>query len=116
LLAALQIAQQSRQRSGQQAILLLFTDGRANVGLHRSLGHSESQNDIDSEIRKLGRALATERVRIIVVDAALRFASQGEARQLAACLGANYVSLPNPRSPNAADTIAAAASSLRADS
>lgn len=115
LLEALRLAQRAKSRSSQQTILLLFTDGRANVGLRQSGSADSAGRDsaINCEVRQLAGALSTENVECVVVDTGSRFATRGEARVLADILGARYVSLPYPQTTGASDVIVAAALELR---
>jgi magnesium chelatase subunit D len=115
LLAALGVAQRATSRSAQRTILLLFTDGRANVGLRADVSGDPARRaaSIETEIRRLGAVLADKRVACAVVDTGSRFASRGEARALADVLGARYVTLSGPQTRGASDVIAAAAADLR---
>jgi magnesium chelatase subunit D len=85
LFRALAMARQSRLRGMHDVAILLFTDGRANVSLRNG--------PIEEELRRLGRLLAEEKVRVIVVDTRPRFVQSREATELAATLRAEYVYL-----------------------
>jgi magnesium chelatase subunit D len=79
---------QSAKRKGQTPILVLLTDGRANVGLDGSGGRKRAQDDAQS----LARMIRADGLLSIVIDTSPR--AQKPAQQLAAELGARYVPLP----------------------
>jgi Mg-chelatase subunit ChlD len=74
-------------------MLLLFTDGRANVSLRagETCDKTTRQLLIDQEITQLGAALRRRGVVSIVVDTQNRFTSRGEGQRLAGQLGGRYV-------------------------
>ena len=86
VLTAIELARRSRLQGMSQAMLVLFTDGRANVGL----GHGRA---IDDELKQLGALLGAEGIASVIVDTKARFLSNGEGRALAGQLGARYVYL-----------------------
>jgi magnesium chelatase subunit D len=88
LLAADEMARQAARRGILQTVLVLLTDGRANVGLHEG-------GDVQAELQQLGRYIAASNLHVLVVDTQRNYLSRGEARQLAEWLGADYVYLPN---------------------
>jgi magnesium chelatase subunit D len=85
---AIELAWVARSQGMPQAMLVLLTDGRANV----SLAQARTPTD---ELERLGRVLASEGIESVVIDTKLRFVSAGEAQSLARMLGARYVYLPN---------------------
>jgi magnesium chelatase subunit D len=89
LLAAIEVAAQARSRGILQTVLVLLTDGRANIGL------KANRADITTEIQTLGQHVQLAGIRTIVVDTQRSYLSRGEARQLAAWLGGEYIYLPN---------------------
>nr|WP_119061852.1 magnesium chelatase subunit D [Dichotomicrobium thermohalophilum] len=78
----------SAKRKGQTPILVLLTDGRANVALDGSGGRQRAQDDAQS----LARMIRAEGLLGIVIDTSPR--AQKPAQQLADALGARYVPLP----------------------
>ncbi len=88
LLLADDVAQQARRRGILQTVLILLTDGRANVGLH-------GQENVQEELQRLGRYIASSPLHVVVVDTQRNYLSRGEARQLAEWLEAQYAYLPN---------------------
>ncbi len=89
LLAAIDVAQQARARGIMQTVLVLLTDGRANVGLRAG------REQIVEELQTLGRAVVAAGIQTIVVDTQRTYLSRGEARKLAEWLAGEYVYLPN---------------------
>lgn len=89
LLAAIEVAQQARARGIMQTVLVLLTDGRANVGLRAGREH------VAEELQTLGRAVVAAGIQTIVVDTQRTYLSRGEARKLAEWLAGEYVYLPN---------------------
>jgi magnesium chelatase subunit D len=104
LLRALDVAKQARERGIMQTVLVLLTDGRANVGLRAE------RQDVQAELQHLGRQVAAAGIQAIVVDTQRGYLSRGEARRLAEWLGGTYVYLPNAQG----EQIAALASEARA--
>ncbi len=96
LLAADEIARQAARRGILQTVLVLLTDGRANVGLHEG-------GDVQAELQQLGRYIAASSLHVLVVDTQRNYLSRGEARQLAEWLGAEYIYLPNASGEEIAD-------------
>jgi magnesium chelatase subunit D len=89
LLAAIDVAQQARARGIMQTVLVLLTDGRANVGLRAG------RDQVAEELQTLGRAVVASGIQTIVVDTQRTYLSRGEARKLAEWLAGEYVYLPN---------------------
>jgi magnesium chelatase subunit D len=97
LASALEIARFTRRQSTERIVLLLFTDGRANVSLRvdEKLNGAARQREIESELERLGVALGQADVTTIVVDTQNRFTSGGEGQRLAMMIGGRYVYLPS---------------------
>lgn len=102
LLLAETVAQQAKSRGIQQTILILLTDGRANVPL-------EEGNNVREELQKVGKFIAASSLQVMVIDTQRSYLSRGEARQLAEWLGADYAYLPNADSEQIADLAASKA-------
>jgi magnesium chelatase subunit D len=95
LLCAVEIAGRAARQGAQRIVLLLFTDGRANVSL-RAQGkenQAERRRLIDDELRQLGQTALQAGLRTVVVDTQNRFTSGGEGRKLAETIGARYLQL-----------------------
>jgi magnesium chelatase subunit D len=102
LMGALEIARHERRRdAGQRIVLLLFTDGRANVSLSQgeSLDRASRRLVIDRELTGAGSALSSANVTTVVVDTQNRFTSTGEAQKLAQLIGGHHVHLPPATAP-----------------
>lgn len=97
LLQALEIARQARSRGILQTVLVLLTDGRANVGLRAA------RDGIQAELQVLGAHLTENGIRTIVVDTQRNYLSRGEARNLAGWLHAEYIYLPNAKGEQIAE-------------
>ena len=102
LLSALTVAAQARSRGVLQTVLVLLTDGRANIGVRGQRG------EIAAELQQIARQVAAAGIRTIVVDTQRSYLSRGEARQLAGWLDGAYVYLPNARGEQIADLALAA--------
>ncbi|GAB4213185.1 MAG: magnesium chelatase ATPase subunit D [Roseiflexaceae bacterium] len=97
LLAAIDVARQARSRGIMQTVLILLTDGRANVGLRAG------REGVEEELRALGRSVAAAGIRAMVIDTQRSYLSRGEARRLAEWLGGQYVYLPNAKGEQIAE-------------
>lgn len=95
LKCSLEVARQAGRESAERIILLLFTDGRANVSLRIREGWSaaERQRAIGTELTRIGVALRELGVKTIVVDTGNRFISNGEGEKLAEMVAGSYVYL-----------------------
>jgi len=89
LVASLDVADQAKRRGFGNIVLVLLTDGRANVGL------KADRAGVDAEVTQLARAVAATGIRSLVIDTQRSFLSQGNATQLARALAGDYLSLPN---------------------
>jgi len=90
---AIELARLARLRGTSEAMLVLFTDGRANVGLGDGRA-SRTKSTIGEELGQLGALLGSERISSVVVDTKSKFVSSGEGEALARMLGARYFYLP----------------------
>lgn len=79
----------------RETVLLLFTDGHANVALsqHGKKHRALRQEIIEDEVRRLSLSLHQTRCRVIVVDVQREFESSEESRRLAEILRARFVKL-----------------------
>ncbi|MEM1080898.1 MAG: magnesium chelatase ATPase subunit D [Pseudomonadota bacterium] len=102
LLLADEVAQQAATRGIFQTVLVLLTDGRANIPLREG-------EDAQQELHTIGRHVAESNVQVIVVDTKRNYLSRGEASTLAESLGAEYAYLPNASGEAIAELATAAA-------
>ena len=95
LMSALELARISRRQSASRVVLLLFTDGRANVSLstNETRDKAARQREIGNELKQIGAALHQADVETIVVDTQNRFTSGGEGEKLAGMIEGRYVYL-----------------------
>ncbi|MGB8510079.1 MAG: magnesium chelatase ATPase subunit I [Pyrinomonadaceae bacterium] len=96
LARSLEVARSAKAVAARQIVLVLFTDGRANVALDETTSSARATRRLllESEIERLGVALVEARVSAVVVDTQQRYLSNGEGRHLAGALGGRYVHLP----------------------
>jgi magnesium chelatase subunit D len=99
LLLADDVAQQAKSRGILQTVLILLTDGRANISLR-------PDGQVQEELRQIGRYIAESSLQVMVVDTQRSYLSRGEARQLAEWLGGEYAYLPNASGEQIADLAA----------
>jgi magnesium chelatase subunit D len=105
LVASLEVAEQAKRRGFGNIVLVLLTDGRANVGL------KADRSGVDTEVKQLAHAVAATGIRSLVIDTQRSFLSQGNATQLARALAGDYLYLPNAQGT----AIAAAARQVASD-
>lgn len=96
LLLAADVAKQAESRGILQTVLVLLTDGRANVSLR-------PDGNVQEEVQQIGRFIAESRLQVIVVDTQRSYLSRGEARKLAEWLNGEYAYLPNANGEQIAD-------------
>ncbi|MCM3902980.1 MAG: magnesium chelatase ATPase subunit I [Pyrinomonadaceae bacterium] len=88
-----------RERSNGEIILLIFTDGNANVaaGLNGRASEpalrAERREIIERELAHSGSALAKAGAKVFVVDTQTQWGSNDDARVLAEKLGAKYLTV-----------------------
>jgi len=83
VLKAIELARLSRLQGMSSAMLVLFTDGRANVGI-------SSERRIEDELKRLGALLQEEGIASVLVDTKAKFLSKGEGSAVARALGSGY--------------------------
>jgi magnesium chelatase subunit D len=115
LVEAMSLARLARSRGLSRAMLLLFTDGRANVGLHVGGRKEPSQGaeSIPEELRRIGRVLETENIEAVVIDTRPRFFSTGEGQALAELIGGRYLYLPRADTAAIYNAVSSAAEEAR---
>jgi magnesium chelatase subunit D len=104
LMSALEVAREAGRGGAGRIVLLVFTDGRANVALNAEGKGSAGANrrNLENELKIVGARLQQARVTTIIVDTQNRFTSGGEGRKLAEIVGGRYLYLPSASPNNAA--------------
>lgn len=77
------------QRRGQTPMVILMTDGRANI----ARDGSQNRTKAESDARSAGRALRAAGITVLFVDTAPR--ARAQAAKLASEIGARYLPLPH---------------------
>lgn len=115
LIEALSLARLARLQGISQTTLLLFTDGRANVGLHAvgRNGPPHEGESISEELKRIGAILETEGIAPVVIDTRPRFVSTGEGRALAELIGGRYLYLPRADSTAIYNAVASVSDEAR---
>lgn len=103
-----------------RCMVVLITDGRANISLAKSNEDPEAlapdapkptQDELKDEVRDMAKKLGAAGMQLLVIDTENKFVSTGFAEEIAKAAGGKYYYLPN-----ASDAaIAAATSSAMAD-
>jgi magnesium chelatase subunit D len=90
---ALNVVNQSREKSGN-AVILLFTDGGANVPMTiEARGAVARRTMIESELATLGAALRRASINAVVLNTQNRFSGSNQARAVAENLRADYLQM-----------------------
>lgn len=112
---ALEIARLARLRGLPQAMLVLLTDGRSNVGLRDGMTQDRFARGsvINEELQTLGAALLSADIASVVIDTKSKFVSGGEGRKLAESLGGRYLYLPRADSTAIYNAVTTAVSQAR---
>ena len=95
LLRAYELSRQARAIVGR-VVLLVFTDGRANVPLAGRAGEMRQAlaRRIEDELRQVGGLLRQAHLTTFVVDTRQRFTANDHGERLARTLGGRYLLLP----------------------
>jgi Mg-chelatase subunit ChlD len=101
---AIELARLARIQGMPRAMLVLFTDGRANVTV-------SGARTLTAEFEHLGRLLKEEGIASVVIDTKSRFVASGEGQALSAMLGSRYFLLPRSEVGSVYDVISKAARS-----
>jgi magnesium chelatase subunit D len=93
LACSVEVARRAGIQHKGETLLLLFTDGRANVSLsaNGSTERSQRQHLVASEMKLLGRDLHQMGIPLVVIDTQKSFVPNEEAMALAENLGGGYV-------------------------
>ena len=99
LLRALEMSERAARGGTGRIVVLVFTDGRANVPRDGQIDGDRAsvRRRIKSEVEKIGVALQRNGVASVVIDTQNRFTSGGEGQALAHALGGRHVYLPSSK-------------------
>jgi magnesium chelatase subunit D len=106
--AALALADRIR-RQGQQPLLVLMTDGRANVARDGSAGRAQALEDA----LRVGRQVRASGIAALAIDtaAALQRGAEAPTLRLAEAMSARYIKLPMADAAGVSDAVRAASAS-----
>jgi magnesium chelatase subunit D len=108
ILAALELWRRESRAGAQPALLVLLTDGRANVGARDQAIINEELDAVAAEVRRA-------RLDSLVIDTEAGFTSRGEGEALAARLGGRYLRLPRAGAAAVYQSVRDEAGRLRRD-
>lgn len=103
LLRALEVSERAARQGTERIVLLVFTDGRANVPRDGRIDGDivVARRKIKVEVEKIGVRLQRLGVTPVVVDTQNRFTAGGEGHALALSLRGRYVHLTSSRQAGA---------------
>ncbi|HWQ56670.1 MAG TPA: magnesium chelatase ATPase subunit D [Bryobacteraceae bacterium] len=107
LQAALDLARRDQYSQNRRKLLVLFTDGRANVAQGSGTGQ------IWHELRIVSAALQHERVTCLIIDTTHAVVSTGQTERLAELLGGRHFHLPRRQAGALCDMVTAMAETVR---
>jgi magnesium chelatase subunit D len=99
IFSTLEIAKRARRQGASRIVLLLFTDGHANVSLRGEVARATPARTqlIWRELEQLGAQLQRAGIASIVVDTRNRFNGGGDGQRLADKLGGRHLYLSSHR-------------------
>jgi magnesium chelatase subunit D len=108
--SALNLALRARP-AGRETLLVLLSDGRANVPRNPGPGGREA---VWRDVEQVCAAMRAERVNSVVIDTTHQSVSNGEAGRIAELLGGRLVHLPHPKPDAVCAAVSAAVEAARA--
>jgi magnesium chelatase subunit D len=107
LYLALEVLEMERLKDREVLpLLVLLSDGRANVFLDSSASSKQKSGVSPSEeARAVGSLIQEKRIRSVVVDTELDFIKLGLARSVAQAMGASYIKLDELRADRLAEAV-----------
>ncbi|MEW6128889.1 MAG: magnesium chelatase ATPase subunit D [Acidobacteriota bacterium] len=114
LIKAIEVAGQAHSQEISQAVLLLFTDGRANIGLGKRNEKSKNSSALlQEELGQLGLLLKETFITSVVIDTRANYLANNDGRNLAATLAAQYIYLPRAEGRHIYENISSFTNRLR---
>lgn len=112
------------QSSGDvgRVMIVLLTDGRANVSIKKSTGDPDvmkpdapkiPQTELKEEVLDMSKKVAAAGMQLLVIDTENKFLSTGFAKEIADMARGKYYYLPNADERTLSNTTANALNSLR---
>jgi magnesium chelatase subunit D len=112
LFAVLDLVRSGQHKDRRGKLLVLFTDGRANVACAQGQS-APARRTIWKELERAGCALQYEGVASVVIDTQRPLLASGEGVALAELLGARYVCLPHTDANSVHETVTALTGAMR---
>jgi len=106
---ALAVAARARRSEARESLLVLLTDGCANV----PLSNGDSGDVLWRELQQVCTAAKAD-VASVVIDTRQRLLSRGRGERLAAWLGGRHIFLPRPAAESVCNAVAESAEAVRA--
>jgi magnesium chelatase subunit D len=109
------LSEQSNSQQITQSILLLFTDGRANIGFQdrEPVARARRHEAVQNELQQIGMVLQRARIKVIVIDTKPQYLAGGEAKELAETLSAGYLYLPRANDKTIHQAVSKVAKQIR---
>ncbi|MBU3670999.1 MAG: magnesium chelatase ATPase subunit D [Sinobacteraceae bacterium] len=89
LLLTLEVAEQAKRKGYCNIVLVMLTDGRANVGLRTE------RAGVDDELQRIAATVAAQGLKTLLIDTQRSFVSHGAGQKLARWLGGEYLYMPS---------------------
>jgi magnesium chelatase subunit D len=89
LLLTLEVAEQAKRKGYGNIVLVLLTDGRANIGLRAE------RAGVDTELQGIATTVAARGLKTLLIDTQRSFVSHGAGQKLASWLGGEYLYMPS---------------------
>ena len=98
LAKSMEVADIAKSQGFSQAMIILFTDGRANIGRGGDRGSEREAVSaaIPDELRRIGAVLQSKEIPVVVIDTKPKYVKGNDAVELADLLGGQYRFLPRP--------------------
>ena len=106
LYAALEVLETERLKDRETLpLLVLLSDGRANVSMAGGSVGDATVGDAAEETRAIASLVEEKKIQSVVIDTEMDFIKLGLARQVAEAMGARYLKLEELRADNLAEAV-----------